>query len=177
MISTDVIIGALVIFMLRIFNSTLGTLRVVAVTRQMRLLSSFLAFIEALTFAVTLGNIVTDLDNFWNLMAYCGGFSAGNFIGISIENRFITSYRSVNVITNRNGREIAQALRHKGYGVTETLGEGRDGTVTMLRSVVTHRDVPKLLTILHDVAPDAFVAVEEARAVEHGWIQAARNQK
>jgi uncharacterized protein YebE (UPF0316 family) len=93
-----------------------------------------------------------------------------------LESRLITSYMTVNVIAAR-GHDIALRLRDAGYGVTETVGEGRSGAVTMLRSVVTHRDVPKVVNIVREMQPDAFVAVEEARAVYRGWLRAARIQQ
>jgi uncharacterized protein YebE (UPF0316 family) len=55
--------------------------------------------------------------------------------------------------------------------VTEALGEGREGAVTMLRSVVVQRDVPKTLKIVREVCPEAFIALEELRGVQHGWLR------
>ncbi len=174
-LSTDALLFAAVIFGLRILNTAIGTIRLVIVTRQQRLLAAFLAFFEALAFAVTIASVATDLNNVMNLLAYCVGFSVGNYIGMAIERRFITSYMTVNVICSTRGQEIAAALREQGYGVTMTMGEGKDGAVTMLRSVVLNREVPKMVGIIRSTHTDAFVAVEEARAVHRGWIRAARS--
>ncbi len=175
--SLDALLLAGLIFALRILNTGIGTIRLVIVTRQQRLLAAFLAFFEALLFAVTISGVAADLNNIMNLMAYCLGFSVGNYVGMVIERRFITSFMTVNVICSNRGHEIATALRESGYGVTETVGEGKDGAVTMLRSVVVNREVPKLLNIIRSTHAEAFVAVEEARAVHRGWVRAARNQQ
>lgn len=176
-LSADALLFAGLIFLLRILNTGIGTIRLVIVTRQQRLLAAALAFIEALLFAVTISGVAADLNNLANLFAYCFGFSVGNYLGMLIERRFITSYMTVNVISHEKGHEIALALRDKGFGVTETVGEGKDGAVTMLRSVVQNRDVPKILGVVRSTHIDAFVAVEEARAVHRGWIKASRNQQ
>lgn len=170
----DGILLALLIFVLRIINSALGTIRVIVTIHQHRWLASVLAFIEALVFAIVIANVVKDLANFLNLMAYCGGFALGNYLGMVIEQRYITSYMTATIIVQEKGREIALALRNHGYGVTETLGEGREGMVMMLRSVLLQRDVPNMLKIVRQVHPQAFVSVEEARAIHKGWIRAAR---
>jgi uncharacterized protein YebE (UPF0316 family) len=170
----DAIFLAAFIFVLRIVNSALGTVRVIVTVHQHRWLSSALSFIEALIFAFVIANVVNDLSNFLNLMAYCGGFALGNYIGMVIESRYITSYMTATIIVHDKGHDIAATLRQHGYGVTETLGEGRDGTVTMLRSVLLQRDVPDMLTVVRQVHPEAFVSVEEARAIHKGWIRAAR---
>jgi hypothetical protein len=36
------------------------------------------------------------------------------------------------------------------------------------------RDVPDMLKVVWDVHPNAFVSVEQARAIHRGWIRAAR---
>jgi uncharacterized protein YebE (UPF0316 family) len=170
----DAVLLATFIFALRIVNSALGTVRVIVTVHQHRWLSSVLSFVEALIFAVVIANVVNDLSNFLNLLAYCGGFALGNYIGMVIESRYITSYVTATIIVQDKGHDIAAALRQHGYGVTETLGEGRDGTVSLLRSVLYQRDVPDMLKIVRQVHPEAFVSVEEARAIHKGWIRAAR---
>jgi len=172
--TSEAIVTALFIFFLRVLNVGIGTVRLVIVTRQQRLLASTLGFFEALIFAVTMASVVTDLTNVVNLLAYCGGFSVGSYLGMIFEARFITSFMSVNVITHERGHEIALALREAGYGVTETVGEGRDGTVSMIHSIVLNRDVPKMLEIIRSTQPEAFCAVEQARTVRRGFIRASR---
>jgi uncharacterized protein YebE (UPF0316 family) len=174
-LSGDALLLAGLLFGLRILNTAIGTVRLVIVTRQQRLLAAFLAFFEALLFAITIGSVAADLNNVMNLIAYCAGFSVGNYVGMVIERRFITSFMTVNVICSARGYEVATALRERGYGVTVTTGEGKDGTVTMLRSVINNREVPKMVAIIRSTHADAFVAVEEARAVHRGWIRAARS--
>lgn len=174
-LSPEAINLALLILILRVLNTGIGTVRLIIVTKQQRLLAVTLAFIEALLFAVSIGSVANDLNNLLNLIAYCGGFSIGSYIGMIIEKRFITSFMVANVITGKAGHEIALSLREGGFGVTETIGEGKDGAVTVLRSVIVNRDVPRFLEIVHLVQPDAFVAVEEARAVHRGWVRAGRS--
>ncbi|MBK8029903.1 MAG: DUF2179 domain-containing protein [Chloroflexi bacterium] len=176
-LSPDAILFAILLILLRILNTGIGTVRLILVTRQQKVLASLLAIVEALLFALSIGSVANDLNNVLNLAAYCGGFAIGNYIGMIIERRFITSYMTVNIITPQRGHEIALALRQHGYGVTETLGEGHQGAVTMLRSVVLNRDVPKVLQIVGEMQEDAFVAVEEARSVYRGWLRSVRNSQ
>jgi uncharacterized protein YebE (UPF0316 family) len=173
--SEAMIAELLFIFALRIFNSAIGTFRLVIVARGERLLAVILAFIEALTFAYTLANVVTDLSNIPNLIAYCGGFAVGNYVGMAMEARLVKSYVTVNIIARDEGHALAALLRENGYGVTETSGEGRDGTVTMLRSVVGNRDVHHLLNLIHQLNEGAFVSVEPAITVQRGWLGSGRH--
>jgi uncharacterized protein YebE (UPF0316 family) len=174
-LTLDGILLALAIFGLRIINNAVGTLRVVFITRQMRVVAAVMAFVEAWVFAVVISSVVKDLSNVLNLMAYCGGFAVGNYVAMWLETRFLTTYMIVTVITRSQGHELAEILRTKGFGVTETRGEGRNGEVAMLRSVVTHRDIPALIASIRGIVPDAFIAVSEARTVQRGWVGSGRN--
>ncbi len=170
------LLTAVLIFLLRVLNYAVSTLRTVAITRQQRFLSAVLAFLEAFLFAVVIANIVTDLENIINLMAYCFGAAVGGWVGMELEARFITSYLIVNVVGDA-AHKMAVALRDRGFGVTETQGEGRSGPVTMIRSVVSNRDLPDVLTTIRGVDADAFVAVEEARAIHRGWMRTALHRR
>lgn len=176
MITPDMLLNAGILLGLRILNNAISTVRLIMLARQRRFLTAFLGFFEALIFAITIAGVVTDLTNILNLISYCLGFSIGGYIGMSLEARFITRYMIVNVFTDRaNGHAIALMLRDKGFGVTETVGEGKDGEVVMLRSVVAHRDVPKVVALVEQQHERAFVAIEEAQTIQRGYIRAVRS--
>lgn len=173
----EAILIALAIFALRVLNNAVSTVRLVVLNRDRRWLAFVLGFIESVIFAVTLGPVVTNLADIPNLIAYALGFSVGGYIGQVIEARFISGFMTVNIISTERGHDIAAALREQGFGVTETLGEGSSGVVSVLRSVVSRQQVTALLKLVNALNTSAFVTVEEARAVHRGWIRAARNQK
>lgn len=171
MVTPESLLWAGLIFLLRVINSGIGTVRLITLARQRRGITVILAFFEALTFAVTVAGVVTDMGNIFNMLAYCAGFATGAYVGMAIEARFITSYMAVNIVSADYGHDIAVALREEGYGVTETIGEGLNGRVTMLRSIVNRRDVPRVVDIVTQQHPEAFVSIEEARSVQRGWLR------
>jgi uncharacterized protein YebE (UPF0316 family) len=103
-------------------------------------------------------------------MAYCLGASIGSYVGMAIETRFVTSYSTITVITNDLGQQIACRLRDCGYGVTVTHGEGRNGAVDILRSTASSRDIPAMVNVIRAIQPDAFIEIEQARALMRGWL-------
>lgn len=165
---------AALLFAMRVLNNSISTIRLITLARQQRLITAVLGFFEALIFAVTIAWVVTDLTNVLNLFMYCFGFAVGGFVGMWLESRLITSYSIVNIFARHRGHELAAALRSHGFGVTETVGEGLTGEVTMLRSVVTRRDLPRVMDIIRSAHPDAFIAVEEARTVSRGHVNGIR---
>jgi len=170
-ITSEMLLLALFLFTLRIINSAVGTLRLILMARGLRVMTAIFGFLEALIFAYVTASIVTDFSNLPNLIAYCLGFSIGIWVGMEIEQRFVINYVKVNVIASHKGHEIAMSLREIGHGVTEVQGTGGKGEVIMLNSVVKRRDVPSLLQSVYAINPNAFVTLEEARGVQHGWMR------
>ena len=163
---------ALLIFVLRVFNNGIGTVRLIVMARQQRGLTAFLGFFEALTFAVTIAVVAADLSDLLNLMAYCVGFAAGSWVGMAIEARFIVSYVVVHIITRvAGGGGVAKALRDGGFGVTEIDAQGREGQVAMLHVVTQRRELPRVRQIAETADPAAFISIEEARSVARGWLR------
>lgn len=165
---------ALMIFVLRVFNNGIGTVRLIVMARQQRGLTAVLGFFEALTFAVTIAVVAADLSDLLNLFAYCIGFAAGSWVGMAIEARFIVSYVVVHIITRIGGDAgVARALREAGFGVTEIDAQGREGQVAMLHVVTQRREVPRVHDVVESADPSAFISIEEARNVRRGWLRRA----
>lgn len=176
-LTQDAILLAAVIFGLRVFNSAVGTIRLVVMARGRFWLTAMLGFIEALIFAWVTANVIADLSNALVLFAYCAGFSLGIYVGMAIEARFVTSYVKVNIVTRNGGHDIAMKLREMGHGVTEIQGEGGTGEVTMLSSVVQRVHVPEVLKTVYGLQPKAFVTLEETRSMQHGWLRTMQHMK
>lgn len=159
----------LLIFVLRVVNYSVGTIRLVVVAHGQRMIGSAMAAFEALIFAIVVAKVINDLENIANLFAYCAGAAVGSYVGMMLETRFVRGFMVINVITHDYGRETALALREAGFGVTTTVGEGKDGDVTTLRSVVNKREMSQYLKMLQGINPDAFVSIEEVRNIRRGW--------
>jgi uncharacterized protein YebE (UPF0316 family) len=166
----DIVFTALAIFILRVVNYAIGTVRMIAITRNLKFLAAILAAIEALVFALVIAGVVSDLDNLINLTAYCLGASVGSYVGMMIEAKLVRGYMIANVFANGDGEMLATKLRDAGFGVTTTQSHGRDGIVTTIRSVLDKRDMKRFNALVTEIKPEAFLVAEEARGVQRGWL-------
>jgi uncharacterized protein YebE (UPF0316 family) len=165
------------VFVLRVVNNAIGTVRVIAMNEDRRALGFGLASLESLLFAYTAGIVLTDLDNLPNLGAYVLGFAVGGYVGLFIERRFLNVYNVVEVTAEKDiAHEIATHLRYHGHGVTETSGAGAMGDVMQLRIVAHHTDIRDVLERVREIKPDAFVTVEESRMIRGGWIRSQHDR-
>jgi uncharacterized protein YebE (UPF0316 family) len=178
MLLLDPTILPLVIFVLRVLNNAIGTVRaIVMTTGGHRALGFTLASLESLLFAFTAGMVLTNLENIPNLIAYILGFAVGGYVGLAIERRYLNLYDIVNIIaSSQKAHEIAVRLREANYGVTEAQGEGAMGQVATLRVVAHQRDVNHIIDLARSIKPDAFITVEQSRLVQNGWLRRAESQ-
>ncbi len=163
--------GPLVIFVLRIGDVSLATLRILLSMRNVRLLVPVIGFIEVLIWIFAVGNAIRNLNSPLHLLGYAGGFAMGNLVGLWLEEKLAIGMAVVRVVSRYGGVELAEALREKGFGVTEYAGQGRDGIVEIVDTVVRRREIASVLSEIDRWDPTAFVTIEEPRAIRHGWLQ------
>lgn len=166
--------GPLAIFALRIVDVSLSTLRVLLSVRGVRWVVPLIGFFEVLVWIFAVGNAIRHLDSPWHLLGYAAGFATGSFVGMWLEGKMALGLATVRVMSQHGGVEIAEALRDRGFGVTEFAGHGREGRVEVVYAVTRRRDLP---TVMEQVAlwdPGAFVTVEEPRAVQRGLVPGMR---
>ncbi|HLU25904.1 MAG TPA: DUF5698 domain-containing protein [Longimicrobiales bacterium] len=169
--------GPIVIFVLRIFDVSLQTLRVVLSVRNARLAVPIIGFFEVLIWIFAVGSAIRNLESGWHILGYAGGFACGSAVGLWIEEKLAIGLSSVRIISTHGGVELAEALRERGFGVTEFAGQGRDGPVEIVYTVLRRRQVPELLEEVDRWDPGAFVTVEEPRAIRKGWMMARRSRR
>ncbi|HID86004.1 MAG TPA: DUF2179 domain-containing protein [Anaerolineae bacterium] len=167
----DIVLGAILIFLARLINVAMATVRTLLSIRGQKTLTAVLGFFEALIFVLTISQVLQNLGNVWNLLGYCSGFAAGSLVGIEIEGRLALGYVIVRVVSRHNGDEVTRALRQAGYGVTESIGRGMAGKVRIIDTVVKRKDVPEVTDLINRADARAFITVEDASRVQRGYIQ------
>jgi uncharacterized protein YebE (UPF0316 family) len=163
---------ALLIFLLRVADMSLDTIRVLFVVRGKKAITWVLGFFQSLIFVIAISSVLTELDNILNVIGYATGFATGNLVGMIIEQRLAIGHILVTIISSNRGAFIAERLRAGGYAVTEIAGRGRNGTVFELHASVQRKDVPNVETIVLEADPQAFITAEDVRPVRRGFWRA-----
>jgi len=168
--------GPLLIFSLRIVDVSLATLRMLLSVRGQKLVVPVIGFFEVTIWIFAVGNAIQHLDSPLHLIGYAAGFATGSVVGLLIEEKMAMGLATVRVMSQHGGVEIAEALRERGFGVTEFAGYGREGTVEVVYAVLRRRDLPAAFEQVGIWDPDAFVTVEEPRAIHRGWMMGRRRK-
>lgn len=165
-------LGALVIFMLRVFDMSLDTLRMLMVMRGRKNIAWVLGFCQSLIFIVAISSVLRHVDNPFNMIGYAAGFATGNVVGMLIEERLAIGHVGLSIISSRRGSAIAERIRAEGYAVTEISARGRDGMVSLLHCSVLRRNVDCVREIVNQVDEEAFITAEDVRPVRRGFWRA-----
>lgn len=170
MIETSTIIWAAAIFLARIGDVSLGTLRTVMIVRGNRPMAALIGFLEVTIFILIISRVISQIDCWINVLAYSGGYAAGTFVGMSIEARMAPGRILMRVISRDRAEDVIDVLRSRGFGLTEVTGFGRDGPVVMVESVIRRRDMPRFVHLVEEVDDGAFITSEDMRSISRGYL-------
>jgi uncharacterized protein YebE (UPF0316 family) len=153
----------LVIFFSRVADVTIGTLRIVFVSKGWKQVAPLLGFVEVLIWIVAMSQILKYANNWPSYLAWAGGFAVGNYIGLWIEERLAIGNLVIRIITAKPADALTQHLRTAGYGVTSVDALGSQGEVNILFTLVQRRDLKEVLAIVKNFNPNAFYTIEDVR--------------
>jgi uncharacterized protein YebE (UPF0316 family) len=163
-------IGPLLIFALRIVDVSFSTVRILLSVRNQRVAVPIIGFFEVLIWLFAAGNAIRHLESPLHLLGYAAGFSTGTMVGLWIEEKLAIGLATMRIISKRTDAQLATNLRALGCGVTEFIGQGREGPVDVVYTVVQRRDISRVLDEVERVDADAFITVEEPREIRRGWM-------
>lgn len=156
------------IFLARIMDVSIGTLRIMFVARGHKLIAPLFGFFEVLIWLAALTKIMQNLSNPMTYFAYGMGFAAGTYIGITIEEKLAMGTCIIRIITRTKADQLVSALRSEGYGVTSLDAMGNGGKVAILYSIIKRADIPHFTELIQTYNPNAFYSIEDVRFVTQG---------
>lgn len=165
-------VGALLIFLLRIVDVSCDTMRVIFAVRGRRVFAAVLGFFQALIWIFAVASAIAHVDSFWHVLGYAGGYAAGTFVGVSIEQAVAYGWATIRIVSRAAGVEIAEGLRDLGFGATEYGGFGREGNVEIVHTVVHRAQIERVLEFIDRHDQNAFVTVEEPKILRGGSMVA-----
>jgi uncharacterized protein YebE (UPF0316 family) len=158
----------LLIFVAEVCVVTLGTLRIIFVSRGRRLLAPLLGFFEVSIWLFAVGQTMSNLRSPPCYLAFAGGFTLGNLLGLLIERRLALGTVVVRVITNRDGDLLANRLHEAGFGATLLDGLGASGPVKMVFTLVPRRQLALVTALIKEIDPRMFYSVDEIQSASEG---------
>ena len=161
------------IFLVRIIDVSLGTVRTIFSVKGQSLIASLIGFIEiTVWFLIVREALNTDANGLWITLSYAGGFSAGTYIGGILSNKFINGNLGVQIITEDKDNSMINALRKEGYAVSviDVKGQNNQGKY-MLFIEITNKNFDHLQKVVKQIDPKAYIVVNETKFVQNGYLK------
>ena len=162
------VILPLLIFVARITDVTLGTIRIILMSKGKKRIVPLLAFFEILIWVLAISRIFKNLTNPVCYLAYAAGFATGTYVGMLVEEKLAIGTQLVRIITQKSAGALIQSLVDHGFGVTSVEATGTHGPVNVIYSVTDRKNMFQLIELIHRFNPNAFYSVEDIRHVEKG---------
>src|SRR5260370_2358495 len=107
----------------------------------MKALAPILGFFEVPLWLFAITQIMQNLTDVSCFLAFAGGFSMGNYLGILIEEKLAMGTSLVRIITPKNPEELVRNLTLAEFGVTRIEGPGGTGAVQIVLTLVKRKEI------------------------------------
>ncbi len=165
-----VLLTYLAIFVAKIAHVSLGTLRIIYLTRGQSKIAAAIGFFEVIIYLIALGMVLNNIDQWTNILVYGLGFAAGNLVGSKIEEKIAVGFVHAQIITVQNGGALEEELREQGYGVTCMPCYGKEGAHLTMQVLLKRKELPALLKTMKQKDPDAFISIFDTRKIMGGYF-------
>ena len=159
------IIMPLLIFVARVGDVSINTLRIMFMLNGKKKIAPVLGFFEAMIWLLAIGQIIQNIDNPMSYLAYAGGFATGTFMGMTIEEKLALGRVLVRVITPKPMPELVEYMKERNLRFTSVGAEGRFGKVTLLFTVMKREELTGFISQVKILNNTAYYTIESVKKV------------
>lgn len=158
----------LIIFLARTVDTSLGTLRIVLISRGNRKAVRLVGFVEVLLWIIAIGQIIQNLNNWVGYLAWALGFTAGSFIGFKIEDMMALGKHQLRIITGQPIEAFTEALKSINQGFTIIDGQGANGPVKLIFLILNRQNSEEIQDLVNEHIPESFCSISDVQATASG---------
>ncbi len=163
-----------IIFLGRICDVTLGTLRIIFVSKGEKYLAPVIGFFEVLIWILIISEVFARADGLFSYLCYAAGYATGNYVGILIEKRIAFGIILCRTYTLKDGKDLVTLLNQKGYGATLLHASGSTGEIDIVETIIDRKRSNEVEAIILNFDPNVFFVTEDIRAKQKGIFPKTR---
>jgi uncharacterized protein YebE (UPF0316 family) len=154
------------IFVLRLLDVGMATVRIVLLGKGRRSAATALGFFEALIWVLAVAQVLDGLDDPVRMIAFAAGFAAGTYVGSIVEEWMALGQSMIRIVAPTDSPPVADVLRDRGFGATVINGDGLDGEVRITFCVIPRKETQSALNLVHEINPAAYVTVDSTTSID-----------
>ena len=164
----------LFIFIGKLLEVSVATVRIVLISRGERIKGSLIAFVEILLWLFVTGTVLTGFQSDpIRIVVFAVAFSVGNYVGSWMEDRLAFGVSSVQVIVpdGDESQELADKLRENNFAVTTLKGKGMEGERELMFMHLKRKRIPEAMEIIKTNLAGAVVVVNDSKVIRGGFMK------
>ena len=174
--SADILLLGLGVFLARIADVSLGTLRTISIIKGRIWMAFWIGILEMSIWLVVMSTVFLKIKEMPELgIFYILGFAFGNVAGIMLEQWLSIGDIVLRVISQEQPQLMTKSLRQAGFAVTTFQGEGMSGPIVELYMLCRRREKNTVISLVHDIEPDAFFIIEQAGQANKSYVSSVRS--
>lgn len=162
----------LMIFSAKIIEVTIGTMRVILITKGYRKPGTILAIFEILLWVFIASRVIMGIVDYpMKGIVYSLGFAFGVYIGSLLETRLAVGKILIYVIVDKDsGKSLTDALRQMGHGVTTLDAQGKDQERLVLMIFANRKNKQSIIDIVEALNQKALIVANEVSILQGGYV-------
>lgn len=151
-----ILLKYLIIFILKIIENSLATLRLILVSNGKKWLGAFLLFTTSIIWIISSHIAIIDI-NISMVLIFSVGSLLGSYIGSILEEKMAIGNNMLICITQKQMSEI---LRQNGYIITKVEGYGKDSKKEVLFVILKRNQNKDLISLIRSLDQEAIIVSE-----------------
>lgn len=162
----------LLILFSKIIEVTIGTMRVILITKGYRKPGTILAVFEILLWVFIASRVIMGITEFpMKGIVYSVGFAIGIYFGSMLETRLAVGKILIHVITSKpSSVEIMRVLRNAGHGVTSIDAQGKDSERVVMMIFANRKNKQTIIDLVDSLDLKAVIVANEVSVVQGGYV-------
>lgn len=161
----------LIIYVVKVIEVSMATMRIVLITKEERLKGAFIGFFEVIIWVMLAATVLTNIfEDPFKVVVYAFGFATGNFVGSKLESFFGIGTTSIEAIVHKkDGKALSLQLRDKGFAVTAVEAYGMTDKREILYLHVPRKKAKLVVKTIRELQDDCVITVHEIKPIYGGY--------
>lgn len=163
------IITYLAIFISKIIENTLSTLRLIVVAKGKKIFGAILQFLIAFVWVITTGIVVHNIkDDPLKIVFFAFGSLIGSYLGSLIEEKIALGSDMITVLVNNHYSEkIIKKLENKNYLVSKIDAQRQNNSISILFIITEKKKRKDVINIIQSINKQAIISIEAIKNMSY----------
>lgn len=157
----------IIIFLLKIVENTLATLRTIFIANGKKMLGAVLIFVISILWAISGSIVIINIQkDLFMLFIYSLGSFVGSYVGSMVEEKIALGNQLVICISEKN---LPDYLRDRGYIITYVKGIGLENSKNILFIIIRRKKRMELVNTIIEFDRSSIIISEGTNIMYGGY--------